>query len=389
MKTVIENVLLALPGGLAAGSAVIEDGLISSVSKGLRTEPFPDAVIIDGDGCILAPGFIDLHCHGGAGSDVNDATVEALETVGSFHLRNGTTSWAPTLSVDPLPVLERAFDEVRSFREGNAPGRIFCLGAHFESPWIALSRKGCQAAERILPFDDSARDFIEAHSSAISRITLAPELPGAMDFIPRLRELGIVVSGGHTDADADLFTAAADRGMTMVTHLYNAMSSVRKDGPFRRCGALEAALTDDRLYAEVICDGYHVPFEMIEIARRCKGRDRFMLCSDANRGAGMRSGGTVFTCGQEAVIENGIAMLKDRSSLASSVTPLAGMVRHLVQIVGVPVHEALAAASRVPAAAAGIAESKGTIEAGKDADLVLLDAELSVRSVWRGGVRFC
>lgn len=396
METLIENVQIADKEGFTPGSVLIRDGIIADVLYKTACREKNDSNGEDsatnqknyfaGGGAILSSGFIDLHCHGGNGSDVNDATDEAIETVGRYHLLNGTTSWCPTLSVDPIPVLEKTLLAIEQSMSKNAPGHIECLGAHFESPWISGAYKGCQAVERILPFDNFARGFLTEYAGVISRLTLAPELDGVLDFIPRLRDLGIVVSGGHSNATADLFTQAADRGMTMVTHLYNAMSKVHKEGPFRVCGVLEASLTDDRLFTEIICDGFHVPVELIHIARRCKGRDRLLLCSDANRGAGLKTGGTIFTCGQEAIIENGVAMLKDRSSLASSVTPLSGMVRFLVTQAGLPVHEALYAASFVPAAALGIAHKKGSIEKGKDADMVLLDANLAVRSVWRAGV---
>jgi N-acetylglucosamine-6-phosphate deacetylase len=163
------------------------------------------------------------------------------------------------------------------------------------------------------------------------------------------------------------------------------MSSVHKDGPFRVSGCVEAALTDDRVYTEVIGDGKHLTKELITIAWRCKGPDKFLLCSDANRGAGMSGGSTLFVCGQEAMVEDGVAMLKDRSSLASSVTPLDGMVRYLVRQVGIPLYQALRSASAVPAAAIGVADRKGRLAPGYDADLVLLDADLRVQMVWCRG----
>ena len=400
MEFLIQGALLAFDGGIAPGSLRVRDGRIAELSgdaeppgeraplppSGRRRADGGSTEIVDARGLILSSGFIDLHCHGGAGADVNDATDEAYARVADYHRRKGVTAFAPSLSVDPLPVLERAFDVVRRARRENSPGRTENLGAHFESPYINPRFKGCQAAERLLPFDSDALALIRSNSDAISRITVAPELDGVMEAIPLLRELGLVVSGGHSDADAATFRAAADRGMTMATHLYNAMSSVRKEGPFRIPGVLEAALVDDRIFTELIADGKHVPSELIRIARRCKGADRFMVCSDASRAAGMEGEGPIYVCGQEVVVVDGAAMLKDRSSLASSATALDGMVRYLVRDAGFSVHDALRAASAVPAAAIGVADRKGRLEVGYDADLVLLDSDLEVRAVWCRGV---
>ncbi|GAB1484038.1 N-acetylglucosamine-6-phosphate deacetylase [Treponema sp.] len=398
MNFIIEGALVSFDDGLRPASVHVIDGHIAAVARSWASTASPAVRIekIDGRGCILSSGFIDLHCHGGAGADVNDGSREALATLASYHFSHGVTALTPSLSVDPLPTLEKALDVVRTVRRnaqnaGNgkqSKAGPEILGAHFESPYINPIYKGCQALERLLPFDQAAFSLIKNNSDVIARLTIAPELEGVMEAIPKLCGLGIVVAGGHTNANAATFRAAVDRGLSMATHLYNAMSAVHKIGPFRESGALEAALSDDRVFTELIADGRHVSPEQLRIAYRCKGSERFLVCSDASRGAGFSGGDRLFICGQEAIIEEGVATLADRSSLASSVSSLDHMVRVLVKEAGLSIHQALHAASAVPAKAIGLADRKGKIAVGYDADLVLLDSELEVQAVWgrgRGG----
>lgn len=380
------NIDMVLDEGIVTGSLFVREGKIESVFIDSEPDIPNDVLCVSQENSILAPGFIDLHCHGAAGGDVNDGDEEAYFKMEEFHRTHGTTSFMPSLSVDPLEKLARAFEMLRSLKKSTPYGKAEILGVHFESPYINPLFKGCQAIERILPFDQHAKDFIERNQDIISRITIAPELSSVIEWIPHLCKMGIIVSGGHSASDTATFRKAADQGMTMVTHLYNAMSSAHKEGPFRKCGVLEAALTDDRLYTELIADGFHVPLELIQIAWRCKGSERFMLCSDASRAAGFDGGSSLFICGQEAIVENGVAMLKDRSSLASSATALDSMVRTLVFKAGIPVEAAIKAASTVPAKAAGIYNRKGRIAAGYDADLVLLSKTLEVQQVWCRGI---
>jgi N-acetylglucosamine-6-phosphate deacetylase len=384
-----QNVDMVLDEGMVKGNLLVRDGKIVSVSKDSSMEIPKDVTCISGEGFILAPGFIDLHCHGAAGGDVNDGEENAYFKMEEFHRTHGTTSFMPSLSVDPLDKLDCACNMVRSLKKSNVHGKAEILGVHFESPYINPIYKGCQALERILPFDQNAKDFIEKHQDIISRITIAPELEGVLEWIPRLCDMGIIVSGGHSASDAITFRKAADNGMTMTTHLYNAMSSAHKEGPFRKCGVLEAALTDDRLYTELIADGFHVPPELLQVAWRCKGPEKFMLCSDASRAAGFTGKSSLFICGQEAIVENGVAMLKDRSSLASSAVALDSMVRTLVYKVGIPVDAAIKAASTIPAKVAGISDKKGKLSAEYDADLVLLNKNLEVQHVWCRGIVSC
>jgi len=400
MDTIIVNALLAFEDGLRAGGLRLSDGRIAEV---LAPEPRPGAAglgqsapttgssreaprLVDAGGMITAPGLIDLHCHGGAGSDVNDEEPRSLSTVRGFHRAHGVTSLMPSIAVDAWSTMERSLSRVRGAMDAAPDGSSELLGAHLEGPFLCERYRGCQDPAHLLGLDNEALAVLEAWSGTVARVTIAPELPGALEAIARLRERGVIVSIGHSEADAATCRAAADRGATLVTHLYNAMSQVRKDGPYRVPGVVEAALTDDRLYAEVIADGRHVPPELLTMALRCKGPGRLLLCSDANRGAGLEEGRAIAVCGSRVRVRGGVAVLEDGSGLAGSVTPLMGMVRYLCSSLGLPVHEALRAASAVPAAAAGVARRKGHLRVGYDADIILLDSTLAVRRVWCRGV---
>jgi N-acetylglucosamine-6-phosphate deacetylase len=287
--------------------------------------------------------------------------------------------------VDPMPKLIKAFESIREATTKNKPGKIEVLGTHFESPFINPKYKGAQAAESLVDFTEENFEIVKKYQDIIRRITLAPEMLYNMKRIQQLAKMNIIISGGHSGANYSEVFQSKEEGMTALTHLYNAMSSVTKNGPFRVPGMLEAGLNEEGLYAEIIADRIHVPDQMINIACRCKGTDKICICSDANRGAGMKEGQTIFTCGQEVIIENGIAMLKDRSSLASSITAVDEMVRNLIHHVGIAPVDAVKMASTNPAKMMNIFSRKGSLEAGKEADINIVDEKFNVvLSFFRG-----
>lgn len=384
METVIADALIASEEGLRRGYIRISGSTIAEIGLG-PTPPIGDARIIEASGLIAAAGFIDLHCHGGSGADVNDEAPDAIETLAAFHRAHGVTSYLPSVAVDEPAVVDRSLDRVRKALISSKPGTPEILGAHLEGPYISPRYSGCQNPRLIRGLDEAAVAELEARAGSIARVTIAPELPGAMRAIERLSSAGIVVSIGHSEADAETCRAAVDRGATMATHLFNAMSSVRKEGFRRIPGVVEAMLTDDRVFAEVIAEARHIPTELLIMAYRCKGPGRFLVCSDANRGAGLAEGTPILVCGQAAVVEEGAAVLAGGGGLAGSVSPVDAMVRRLIADLGLPAHAALAAASAVPAEAMGISDRKGYLRVGYDADIILLDPALSVRRVWCRG----
>ena len=382
-KICINRVAVVTETGIIEnGSVAFENGIITEVNH--RSVAGGCDVAVDGAGLTAVPGYIDTHCHGGNGFDANDATAESVEEIAAFYLRHGVTTIYPTLAADDFDRLIECCDATRKAMCRNAPGKADIRGAHLEGPFLNTLYKGSQPEEYFIRFDDRHLEAIEAHRDVIKRITIAPETEGNMRRIAALRRLGIVVTGGHSDATYEQTIMAAEQGMTGVTHLYNAMSGVHKDGPFRVCGMTEAGLTTDALYAEIIADGYHVPVPLMQTAYRCKGPDKLLVCSDANSAAG-KGDGTYRVYGHVFTVENGVAINAGRTSLAGSITAPDAMMRLLITRAGIPAVDAAKMLALTPARMMGIDRRKGSIAPGKVADINLLDREFRVMTTFAGG----
>lgn len=390
MKTLITNAVVYLESSILQSGSIIVDGKkIVSILKGKPEINGKGYRIIDAGGLIAAPGYMDSHCHGGNGFDCNDGTEEAVIGMSEFYLSRGLTSYYPSTSADPLDKIEKAFECVRKVKEKDSAGGIEILGLHMEGPFINPKFRGCQAEKYILEMTDENFKIVERNSDIINRITIAPEIGSNMSKISKLADMGIVISGGHSDATYDQVREAHMRGMTMTTHLFSAMSTIRREGPYRIPGMLEAALNIDTLYTEIIADRKHLPDELMQLAFKCKGRKMIMVCSDANRGAGKSEGGTIYTCGQEAIIEDGVAMVPDRSAFASSITTVDQMVRNLINFTGISSLDAVNMASANIARMMGVFDRKGSLAPGKDADIVFLDNDFYVKAVMcRGKISY-
>lgn len=346
--------------------------------------------VFDARGQYVAPGYIDLHVHGGNGSDVMDATVEDLRVIARFLAAHGTTAFCPTTMTAPTTELIRALDAVGRARAERSWEGAQLLGAHVEGPYFAMSKRGAQPAAFIR--DPQPRDYAPLLKRAehIAILSLAPERPGALELIRRARKLGIVVGAGHSEATYEDMMRASDAGLTHSIHLFNAMSGVTKKGPFRVPGMIETVLAEERFTAELIADGYHVPPLLMKLAIRVKG-DRIAVISDSMRGAGCTRGTRFFIgnpqTGTEVIVEGDIAMVPDRSGFGGSVTRQDRMVQNLVRDVGLSLPQAVRQASLVPAKILGVDQRKGSIAVGKDADLILLDQKLNVTETFVCGER--
>ena len=336
--------------------------------------------IINAKGNYLSPGFIDLHNHGGGGKDFTDATVEAFTTAARVHAEHGTTALLPTCATcsdEELIALFEMYKKVKDMRHG---GSRF-LGLHLEGPYFSQRFKGAQDSNNIkLPKKEHYMNLL-SKTDDIVRWSIAPELEGALELGRILREKGIIASVAHTEALYDTVEKAFENGYNLMTHFYNCMLGTTKIGIYRHAGAIEAAYLLDDMYVEIIADGHHLPIELLKLVYKIKGPDRIALISDALSAAGMPEG--TYTLGSEkngypVVVEDGVAKLADRSSIAGSVSCSDTLVRTMVKKAGVPLVDAVKMASTTPAKLLKRDHEIGSIEVGKEADLVIFDEDINI-----------
>lgn len=385
---VVQNarVVLGPPGASNAPCDLhVADGLLRAVVPAGSAVP-EGARRLDARGLTAVPGFIDLHVHGARGADFMDATEDAFRTIGAYHAAGGTTSYLPSTATESPEAILACIDMAARCRDQKIGG-VEILGVHVEGPYMAPKKHGCHDPGFVRPPSREENRAYLDRAPIIKRITLAPEVPGVMDFIAEAARAGIIPSGGHSEATLDETLAAMDRGMSMITHLYSAMSTIVKKGPYRVPGMLEAALLDDRLATELIADLKHVSKDLLRLAMKTKAEHSVCFVTDAMRGAGMPDGTYTFGSarGTKAVVENGVARNLDNTGFASSTVRMIDLVRNAVEVLGLDLEAAVRRASLIPAKILGVFGRKGSLEVGKDADLVLLTPALEVRRTLVGG----
>lgn len=382
---VINNGRVVGPRGVLDGHCVlIEGGTIRQVAPSAQVLWPPDAVVVDARGGFVAPGFVDLHVHGGAGRDTMEAKVETLAAIARFHARGGTTAWTPTIMTDTGERITAALDAVAQAMAHDFGGARI-LGAHVEGPYLSCAKCGAQPAGLVRsPAPEEYLPWLE-REGLITQMTLAPELPGALTLIEELLAREIIPSGGHTAASHEQTRAAIECGLCQATHLFNAMSAAAKVGAYRVPGAVETFLTDNRVMAELIADGRHVHPELLKLAVRAKGVDGVCLVTDATAGAGLAEG-TAFVAGEtRGVVRDGVGMTMDGGALVGSVATMMDCVRTMVAQAGVALVDAVRMASLNPARALGMGGRKGSLEPRKDADVVIFSEAFTVTHTLIGG----
>ena len=362
---------LVLDDRVATGRVSIENGRIAAVD-------LDDAAASDGP--ILAPGFVDLHVHGWGGHDAMGDRA-ALDGMARALLRRGVTSFLPTAVTAPLPELAAFTDRVRSWLPDAPADGAEPLGFNLEGPFLSAARHGAHDPDHLQVPAEVPHWTLEPLIDGLRLITIAPELPGAIDLIRWLHERGVAISIGHSAATLDEARAGYAAGARSTTHLFNAMSGVDHRSP----GVAVAALLDDAVYVELIADGIHVHRALWPLITRMKPADRPLLVSDAVALAGTGDGrGQIGGLAVEVVGDR--VTLAGTSTLAGSVIALDTAVRNLVAA-GIGLPAAVAAASRNPLALLGVPD-RGRIAPGQRADLVQLDDDLRVQRVMRTGTWF-
>ncbi|SEW55118.1 N-acetylglucosamine-6-phosphate deacetylase [Chitinophaga arvensicola] len=364
---------------ISQGSVLISDGRITAAGEG--TIPDHADTIIDAGGNYVAPGFIDLHIHGGGGHDFMDGTVRAFHGITETHARYGTTAMVPTTLTAEKEHLLHTLDIYKEAVSQPHNGAGF-LGMHLEGPYFAMSQRGAQDPRYIRNPDPVEYREILDYSEHISRWSVAPELPGALEMGEYLRTKGILPAIAHTDAIYEEVVKAVECGYTLATHFYSAMSGVTRRNLYRYAGVIESVYLIDEIDAEVIADGVHLPASLLQLIYKIKGPDRIALITDAMRAAGMPPGKSVLgplNGGLEVIVEDGVAKLPDRTAFAGSVATTDRLVRNMVNLAGVPVATAVRMMSYTPARIMGVADRKGSLVAGKDADIVIFDEDITVQ----------
>ncbi len=384
----VVNGVLVTPDRVLKGKTLLFDEKIVAIRD--ADEPIPGgARIIDAAGGYVLPGFVDLHVHGGGGADFLDADPDAIETVLKTHAKHGTTSLLATTLTCPDEVLYAGIGRLGDAIENGTPeGGSEILGIHLEGPYFAAASKGAQAiTEQKIPTEKELNELYALSRGHIVRFDAAPELPGMDLFADWTRERGILASIGHSAANAETALAYYAKGFSHITHLYCSTTTEHKEGQTVHGGIVEAAYLEDGFTVELIADGKHIPRETMLLCFKIKGAKKTALITDAMRAAGTEAKESILgekNTGTPVMIEDGVAKLFDRSSFAGSVGTMDVCFATALRY-GVPLADAAESCTLTPARIAGFADRKGSLDVGKDADVLLFDGKRNLKKVFVGG----
>ncbi len=336
----------------------------------------------DFTGKYISAGFIDMHTHGAGGHAFMDSTVEDVVLGCNFHLNNGTTSIAPSISAGEFDTMRNAVVNI-SMAKNSPELKCNILGAHLEGPYLSAKQCGAQCPTFITPpIADDYKSLIEEYGEHICRWTYAPENDADGKFCKYLTDNGIIAAAGHTDAKYEDMKTAIDNGCNLITHLYSCTSTVTRDHGFRSLGVIESAFLRDELFVEIIADGKHLPPDLIKMIIKIKGTDKVALTTDSLEIAGTDITEGVMS-GTEFIVEDGVCKLRDRSAFAGSVAMSNALIRTLVFSCGFDIPTAVKMLTEVPAMILNV--NKGVLSKDKDADIVVFDDDINIVNVFVGG----
>ena len=379
----LTNGRVILPQEIVTDKAVVVEGkkivgIVEGDSLGAEAQK------VDVGGRYITPGLIDIHVHGALGHTFNKPEAEAFATITVENVRRGVTSLLATMAAAPIPDLVKCLEFSRRWiHEPHEGSQV--LGVHLEGPYFSMSQKGAQDPENIRTPDDGTLDVLLEHHDVMRIMTYAPELPGALKLTARLAKLGIVPAAGHSSAKDEDVLAAMRVGLRHIVHIWSGQSSTVREGPWRKPGLLEASLVFEGLTVEMISDNKHLPPTLMKLAYKCIGADRLCIVSDATNGAGMPEGARFRMGGMEYEVHDGVGMMLDRTAFAGSTTLVNQMVPILTDTVGIPLVEAVRMATLTPARVIGFDDRKGSLEAGKDADLAVFENDFTAWRTMIGG----
>ena len=380
MKYKLKSDKIILADRLFSGYIGVENGKIVTISK----HDFPADTAWDFTGFYLAPGFIDMHAHGGGGASFLGGTEKEIALACDTHLQHGTTTILPTLSAAPFAQMRQSVQAIVSAKHNRA-SKANILGVHMEGPYLSPDYCGAQRTQFLTaPKAEEYQTLLNEFSGDIARWTYAPELDENGKFCKACKSAGVLVSAGHTGATLQDMQRAVENGCALVTHLYSCTSTVTRENGFRRLGVIESAFLLDQLTVELIADGKHLPPELIQMIVKIKGENSVAVATDALEIAGtdIRRG---FASGTEFIVEDGVCKLMDKSAFAGSVATANTLIKTLYRDCKMDIVSAVNMLTKTPARLLQI--NKGEIALGKDADFAVFNESVDVSAVFVGGTR--